>query len=188
VNAPNVGDLLAGANLTGKAYMEDLPGPCFNGAAAAGYAKKHDPFIYFDNIRNTPTRCEAIVPYSQLAVDLQASALPSYVWITPNMCHDMHDCAVASGDQWLRENVPALLNSTAFTQQRSLLAITWDEDDGGDNRVPLILAGPQVKSGYVSHTRATHYSLLKTFETALGLPSLTANDGAAQPIADVWQS
>src|SRR5205085_9211685 len=99
-----------------------------------------------------------------------------------------HDCTVASGDQWLSESVPALLASPAFTQQRSLLAVTWDEDEGADNRVPLILAGAQVKPGYVSHVAATHYSLLKTIEAAWGLPSMTANDGAAQPLADMFAS
>jgi len=110
------------------------------------------------------------------------------VWITPDMCHSMHDCGVASGDRWLAENVPPLLASAAFSRPGSILAVVWDEDDGRPgNRVPLILAGPSLKRGYVSHTPANHYSLLRTFEGALGLGSLTANDAAAQPIQDVFQ-
>ncbi|HLG70819.1 MAG TPA: alkaline phosphatase family protein [Chloroflexota bacterium] len=184
VNAPNLSDLLAGAGISGKAYMEDMPRPCFAGSAGQ-YALRHDPFMYFDDVRGDPTRCQAVVPYSQLQADMAAQQLPSFIWITPNVCHDMHDCDVATGDQWLSGIVPALLGSPAFSRQPSLLAIVWDEDDGSSgNRVPLILAGTAVKRGYVSHVPANHYSLLKTVEAAWNLPSLTANDATAQPITD----
>jgi phospholipase C len=184
VNAPNLTDLLANAGVSGKAYMEDMPRPCFSGSAGQ-YAQKHNPFIYFDDVRGDAQRCQAIVPYGQLLTDLAANQLPSFVWITPNLCHDMHDCDVATGDRWLAGVVPALLASPAFSEQPSLLAIVWDEDDGSaGNRVPLVLGGSAVKRGYVSHVPANHYSLLRTVEAAWNLPSLTANDAAAQPIVD----
>jgi phosphatidylinositol-3-phosphatase len=187
VPARNLADLLGDAGISGKAYMEDMPRPCFSGSYG-GYAQKHNPFAYFDDVRNDPQRCQSEVPYTDLATDLVANSLPAFVWITPNLCHDMHDCGVAAGDRWLADNIPPLLGSPAFTQQPSLLAIVWDEDDGGAaNRVPLILAGSQVKPGYVSHLAANHYSLLRTIEAAWGLPWLTANDAAAQPIVDVFQ-
>jgi hypothetical protein len=177
VAAPNLADLLAGAGLSGKAYMEDMPQPCFSGSRGA-YAQKHNPFAYFDDVRNDPQRCQAIVPYSQLAADQASGQLPAFIWITPNLCHDMHDCSVASGDRWLAQNIPALLGT-------GLVAIVWDEDDGSNgNHVPLILAGSAVKRGSVSHVPANHYSLLKTIETLWGLPALTANDGSAQPILE----
>ena len=164
----NISDLLAEAGMSGKAYMEDMPRPCFCGRTRT-YAQKHNP-------------------YSELAIDLAAGQLPSFIWITPNMCHDMHDCGVAAGDRWLAENIPPLLSSPAFSQRPSLLAIVWDEDDGSAaNRVPLILAGPRVKRGFVSHAPANHYSLLRTIEAIWGLPSLTANDAAALPLTDVFQ-
>jgi len=45
-----------------------------------------------------------------------------------------------------------------------------------------------VKRGYISHVPANHYSLLRTVEAAWNLPPLTANDLAAQPITDAFQS
>lgn len=184
VSARNLSDSLAESGISGKAYMEDMPRACFSGSWG-GYAQKHNPFAYFDDIRSDSQRCQAVVPYSQLSRDLAAGQLPTFIWITPNMCHDMHDCGVASGDRWLAENVPPLLDSPAFTLQPSLLAIVWDEDDGSAaNRVPLILAGSSVKRGYVSHAAANHYSLLRTMEAGLGLSPLTANDAAAQPLSD----
>ena len=189
VSARNIADLLPAAGISGSAYMEGMPAPCFKDASSGEYAQKHDPFMYYDDVRNDSARCGSVVPYSQLATDLAANNLPQYAWISPNMCHDMHDCGVAAGDQWLAANVPPLLNSPAFTQQSSLLAIVWDEDDGSaGNRVPLILAGQQVKRGYVSHVPANHYSLLRTIEAAWNLPRLTANDAAAAPISDAFLS
>jgi len=44
VNARNVVDQLEAAHFTWKAYMEDMPKPCFQGAGFDGYAKKHNPF------------------------------------------------------------------------------------------------------------------------------------------------
>lgn len=188
VQARNLSDLLADAGISGKAYMEDMPRACFKGSRG-GYAQKHNPFAYFDDIRNDPQRCQSVVPYTDLATDLASGNLPGFMWITPNLCHDMHDCDVASGDRWLADNLPPLLSSPAFTQQPSLLAVVWDEDDGSSaNRVPLILAGSSVKPGYVSHLPANHYSLLRTIEAAWGLQPLTANDAAAQPITDAFQT
>jgi phosphatidylinositol-3-phosphatase len=186
VNARNLSDLLADAGISGKAYMEGMPRACFPGSQGR-YAQKHNPFAYFDDVRNDPSRCRAVVPYSQLASDLASGSLPAFTWITPDLCHDMHDCDVGTGDRWLASNLPPLLGSEAFRQQPSMLVIVWDEDDGSAaNRVPLILTGSSVQQGYVSHTPANHYSLLRTIEAAWGLPPLTANDAAAQPITDVF--
>lgn len=188
VNARNLTDLLADAGISGKAYMEGMPRACFAGSWGR-YAQKHNPFAYFDDVRGDPNRCQAVVPYSQLASDLAAGSLPAFIWITPDLCDDMHDCGVATGDRWLAANLPPLLGSPAFSQQPSLLAVVWDEDDGSAaNRVPLVLAGSAVRQGYVSHTPANHYSLLRTIEASWNLPPLTANDAGAQPIRDVLAS
>jgi hypothetical protein len=45
------------------------------------------------------------------------------------MTDDIDDGTVAQGDTWLSGAVPTLLDSTAFTTQRSLLFIVWDEND-----------------------------------------------------------
>ena len=89
------------ADLTWKAYMEDMPKPCFRGAGSGGYAKKHNPFAYYDDVAGDPKRCRRIVPFDQLAADLKGGRLPTYVFISPNLCNDMHDCDVATGDRFL---------------------------------------------------------------------------------------
>jgi len=176
VNASNLVDQLEQAHKTWKAYMEDMPSSCFVGSSGK-YAQKHDPFIYFDNIRTNPKRCGNIVPSSNLSTDLQSTTTtPNFFFITPNICNDMHDCPVATGDTWLANNVPNILKSPAFTKQKSLLVITWDEGEtSGDNRIATLFAGSAVKQGFVSHSKYTHYSLLKTIEDVWGLPPITTN-------------
>ncbi len=92
VSGPNLVDSLEARGRSWKAYMEDMPGPCFTGAAVGGYALKHNPFLYFQDIRNNPERCQRVVPLTQLDQDLASGSVPDFAWITPNLTHDMHVC------------------------------------------------------------------------------------------------
>jgi len=188
ISATNIADNLEARGSTWKAYMEAMPSPCFIGDSYP-YAQKHNPFVYFNDIRTNTSRCRAHdVPYSQLATDLASSATtPNYAFITPDMCHDTHDCTVATGDSWLRSQVPQILNSAAFKTQRSLLALTWDEDDSsGSNRVATVFLGAGVGAGTRSGSAYNHYSLLRTIEAARGLATLTSNDAGASQMSDMF--
>ena len=69
----------------------DRSGPMLpNKTTASLYAKKHNPFVLFDDIKNNPARMANVKDYSQLSADLNGHAAPRFVWITPNQCHDMH--------------------------------------------------------------------------------------------------
>ncbi|HEX5272099.1 MAG TPA: alkaline phosphatase family protein, partial [Gemmataceae bacterium] len=180
VDAPNLVDRLESAGKTWKAYMESMPSPCYTGATSGTYAAKHNPFIYFNDVRTNPVRCAQDVPYTALSADLlTAATTPNFSWITPNLCSDMHDCSVATGDKWLQTNLPKIFASPAWTTQRSTLFLTWDEDDGSaSNHVPMIVvsSGGATPAGTVSSSTYNHYSWLKTVETAWGMPSLGSND------------
>jgi hypothetical protein len=188
VSAPNIAkDRVEASGRSWKAYMESMPKACFVGDSYP-YMQKHDPFIYFNDIRTNAAECNKVVPYSTLATDLKsAGTTPNYAWITPNMCDDMHDCSVSTGDTWLKNNVPAILNSAAFTAQNSLLVITWDEDNGSSgNHVATLVIAKSVPAGFRSGVHYTHYSLLRTVESAWGLSPLTGNDGGASPMSDFF--
>jgi len=188
ISAPSIADTLESSGSTWTAYQESMPYACYVGDSYP-YVQKHDPFIYYNDIRTNPSRCQShVVPYSQLATDLQStSTTPSFSFITPNACNDMHDCSVATGDAWLQQQVPAILNSPAFTTQHSLLALTWDEDDfTSTNQVATIFVGSYVKPGSTSATGYNHYSLVRTIEAARGLSTLTSNDAAAAPMSDMF--
>jgi len=188
VTATSIADRITASGRTWKSYEESMPTPCFVGDAYP-YAQKHDPFIYFNDIR-TSAECNNIVPFGALASDLaSASTTPNYAFITPNLCNDTHDCPVATGDHWLSQNVPAILQSPAFTQQKSVLFITYDEDENGANQVLTLVitnSAVNVPTGYRSGVAYNHYSLLKTVEWAWGLAPLTANDAAAAAMADFF--
>lgn len=188
VNAPNLIDRVEASGRSWKGYMESMPVPCTIGDAGTRYAQKHNPFIYFDDIGTNPTRCNKIVPYSELAADLTIKATtPNFVWITPNLCDDMHNCTVSTGDSWLRNNLPTILYSPAWTSQRSLLVITWDEGFGSSNQIPTLIIDPSAKPAYKSAVPYTHYSLLRTIEDSWGLQPLTKNDTSAVPMSDFWR-
>ena len=188
IDAPNLVDALEAAGKTWKSYQEDLPVPCFLGSAAGGYAAKHDPFVYFRDIRDNPSRCQQVVPLAQLADDLQAARLPDLAFVTPNLRHDMHDGSVAQGDGWLAGFLPAILASDAWRPD-GLVLITWDE--GRDNadccggatggHTPLVAISPRGKPGYHTPHPVTPYGVLRTIEEVWGLGYLghTGDPGVA---------
>lgn len=182
-------DQLQRARFAWRAYMESMPRPCFTGVSTGGYAKKHDPFMYFSQIASSPARCRNVVPLTHLASDLRHDRLPPFAWISPNLCDDGHDCSNASVDRFLGRLVPYLL---AGLGPHGVLAVVWDEGtsesgccgraQGG--RVPLILAGPQVRAGYRLSAPADHYSLLRLIEDSFGLTRLRGAGCPCTPSLD----
>ena len=194
VHAPNLVDQLEAAGKSWKAYMEDMPSPCYLGDAPPLYKQKHNPFIYYDDIRANAARCNKIVPFTQFAADLQANAVPDFAWITPNMCNDTHDCSVGDGDSWLKRWVPAILQSPAWKDQ-GVLFITYDEGTGSarccqnaaGGRIATLVISPLVRAGFSSDQPYTHYSLLRTIEAAWGMPLMgQAKCDCAPPLADFF--
>lgn len=177
VPADNLGSQLTAAKVPWRAYMENLPGACFRGSDAGGYAKKHDPFVYYTRLTAQPAACRNVVGLSALGADERRGRLPRLVWITPNLCHDMHDCSTATGDRFLSRLVPPLLTALG---PRGLLLLTWDEgssDQGccqlaAGGHIALIAAGGQARSGAVLRSTTDHYSTLQAIEDLLGLPRL----------------
>lgn len=185
-NAPNITDRITQSGRSWKMYAEDMPAPC-TAKNSGKYVVRHNPFMYYPSVTDDKASCAAhVVPLTHLAEDLKsASGLPNYVFISPNMCNDMHDCPVSTGDAWLSRQVPDILASPAFTTQNSLLVIAWDEGDDNSNKVSTIFAGPAAKNAYKSGAAFDHYSLLHTIETLWGLTPLTSNDRNAPVMSDM---
>jgi hypothetical protein len=151
---------LAAKGLTWKAYMQDMGNILPREAATCGhpaigakdntqkavvgdeYATRHDPFVYFAGIIDSPACKQNVVSFATLKGDLETVATtPNYVFITPNLCNDGHDggedgrkCVdgapggLVSADKFLSETVPMILASPAY-KQNGLLIITFDEAD-----------------------------------------------------------
>ncbi len=192
ISAPNIADRLEAGGKTWKAYAEDMPSPCYVGNTQQ-YDLNHVPFLYYDDIRTNPARCSShVVPLSQLSTDLQNNQLPNFVFITPNLCHSAHNCALSAADAWLGPLVDQLRSSPALGQNYAIW-IVFDESSsensgccglpkGAGGRVPAILISPLAKSGFTDSTPQDHYSLLKTILQAWNLPGLAHTQDAATPL------
>jgi hypothetical protein len=89
----------------------------------------------------------------------------------------------------MKQTLDPILHSPAWTTQKSLLIITWDEDTSDpDNHVATVVLGSRgtVPAGATSATRYDHYSTGRTIEAALGLPPITANDEYAATLNDAF--
>ncbi|MHB8512217.1 MAG: alkaline phosphatase family protein [Actinomycetota bacterium] len=166
VSGASLADQLDHAGVTWKAFMEGLPSNCFTGSDNGDYAKKHDPFVYFKPWVDGSSCAQRVVPLS----DLDPTNLPSFSFIIPNLCHDMHDCSVSDGDHWLKGFLPSIIGSL---QPSDVIVITFDEDDGSQsNRVATIVISPQITSGRQSSKQLSHYSLLRSIEDTFALSPL----------------
>ena len=196
-NATNIADLIESSGRTWKAYMENMPSPCYLNSHS-GYTPNHNPFIHYKDIRSNAVRCQQHdVPLTQLDSDLQNNALPSFAWITPNLCNSGHDCGAAAADKFLGLEVNKIISSPAF-DQNSLLVITFDEGTtnksccnlptSAGGRIATILISKLVKPGFQDATPYSHYSVLKTIETSWGLKLLGHSaDTKATLITAPWK-
>jgi phosphatidylinositol-3-phosphatase len=197
-----VADQLDGTGRSWKSYQEDMTTPCRHPRIGDGdttlvarkgdmYATRHNPFVYFHSIIDTP-RCAAnVVDLKALDADIAAAArTPNLVYVTPNLCHDGHDTpcvdgqpgGLVSADRFLSTWVPKILASAAYNAD-GLLVITLDESDNdassccgqqgsGGGRVGALLLSPHVGAGTTNKTPYNHSSLLCSIEDAFGVPHL----------------
>lgn len=191
--------LLNNANISWKAYQENIDGNVCPLVENGLYAPKHNPMVFFDDVTNTndphSAYCIAHVrPYPELATDLQKNTQARYNFITPNLCNDMHDTcppfndSVKQGDTWLAQNIPALLNSQAY-KNGGIVFITWDEGEGGDGPMGMIVLSPDAKGGGYSNTiHYTHSSTLRTLEEIFGVTPLLGDAAQATDLRDLFQT
>lgn len=178
VSVKTLANQLMAAGLTWKGYMEDMGNNPARESATCGhpplnardltqeaeapsvavpqgdmYATRHDPFMYFHSIIDTPACKRDVVNLRELKTDLHSVATtPNFSFITPNLCDDGHDSPCANGgagglkpiNVFLRKWIPLIMNSPAYKKD-GLIIITFDE--GGQGKVERI----------GNHTRVTVY-------------------------------
>jgi acid phosphatase len=177
--APTLATQLSTAGLSFTGFSEGLPAPGFTGCSSPDgqYARKHNPWVDFSS---TPPG--ANLPMTALPADY--AALPTVGVVIPDMCHDMHDCPVSTGDTWARDHLAGYVQWART--HNSLLVVTFDEDDGrSQNHIATVLVGPMVRAGNVAG-RADHYTLLRTVEDMYGLPALGQAAHTA-PLTGIWE-
>ncbi|MGC0416052.1 alkaline phosphatase family protein [Embleya sp. AB8] len=176
-DAPNLASELSAVGASWASYNESLPSQGSTECSSGDYAQKHNPWFGFSNVPTSTAQT-----FDQFPTDF--TTLPNVSFVVPNLCSDMHDCSVATGDTWLRDNLGAY--ATWAQTHNSLLVITFDEDNRlSGNRIPTVFSGQPVRAGSSSSTTYNHYNLLRTLEDMYGT-SHAGQAGSAADITGIW--
>ncbi|GII28232.1 alkaline phosphatase family protein [Planotetraspora mira] len=179
-SAANLASETIAAGKTWASYNEGLPSQgstvCTN--SSGKYAQKHNPWFGFKNI---PT--SSAYTFAQFPTDF--TKLPKISYVTPNLCSDMHDCSVSTGDTWVKNKLGAY--ATWAKANNSLLVVTFDEDNSlSGNKIATVVYGQPVKAGSTSATKYNHYNLLRTLEDMVGTSTHAGNAASASDITGIW--
>lgn len=157
---------LTGAGKGWRSYEESMPSNC-DPSSSGEYAVKHNPAAYYTAIRVDCQKWDE--SFTAIASDLKRNTLPSFAFVTPNLCDDMHDCPVTTGDGWLRRRVPRIMSTQAYRSGWTVIFITFDEGTSTTNHVATVVVSLATRPGTKSPLPFDHYSLLKTTEQLLGI-------------------
>ena len=173
---PQFTDELAAAGIGWNAYMQDMPAACdlTDQYGPGNYDVNHNPFMYFDSVRNNPSQCNRDVPYTQLTTDLNAGTAPPFLWVTPNTINDMHDGTPAQGDAFLQGLVTQVEASSWWTAQ-SRIVITWDEGTQSEQVLTLVVGSAHGTAA----NGGNEYGTLRGLEEAYGVGLLGASASSA---------
>jgi len=178
LDAPNLATQLLAAGRSFVGYSEGLPGAGFTGCRSGGFVQKHAPWSAFTNVPPN-----AHQPWS--AWPDRYEQLPTVAVVIPDLCNDMHDCDVATGDRWLRDHLSDYLGWART--HNSLLIVTFDESQptNATNRIVTVIDGAGIRPG-PSDQRIDHYTLLRTIEDMYALPAL-GRPADTTGIVDIWR-
>jgi phospholipase C len=172
----NLGHQLIAAGKTFAGYSQGMPSIGYTGCTSGRYARKHNPWVNFSNVPSSANK-----RFSDFPTDF--TTLPKLSFVVPDLCNDMHDCSVSTGDTWLKNHLGSY--ATWAKAHNSLLLVTFDEDDhSASNRIPTLFSGAHVATGSYSE-HVTHYTVLRTLESLTGL-GCVANSCSVSPIGDIW--
>ncbi|QNE21313.1 acid phosphatase [Kribbella qitaiheensis] len=171
----NLGKQLITAGKTFKGYSESMPSDGYTGCSSGTYRRKHNGWVNFSSVPATSN-----LRFSTFPSSTNYASLPAVSYVSPNMCNDMHDCSVGTGDTWLKNNLDAYAQWAKT--HNSLLIITFDEDNGGSsNHIFTAFVGAHTQVGSFSN-QINHYNVLSTIESATGLSHLNS----APEVTNVW--
>jgi hypothetical protein len=194
---------VAQAGGTWRSYEESMPSDCASGDTGL-YAKRHNPAAYYVSLRLGCRRWDVAMGTTgtgALHRAITRTGLPTFSFITPNLCHDMHDCAPSAADSWLAKWVPRLAATRDYGRGRTVIFILTEE--GGHHGkagqdcltssslsciVPLVVVSRSTRRGTVSRLPFTHYSLLRTTQHLLRAGPLLghASDPSTRSLAQAF--
>ncbi|MQS14570.1 acid phosphatase [Streptomyces kaniharaensis] len=178
LQGPNLASELLATGQTFASYNESIPGVGATDCRVDNYAQKHNPWFGFGNV---PTSSA----YGMDAFPTDFTTLPKVSFVIPDLCSDMHDCSVATGDSWIKANLAAYADWAK--NNNSLLVMTFDEDNKlSGNRIPTVVYGAHVAPGSSTATSYNHYDVLRTLEDLTGVNAHAGNAATANDITGIW--
>jgi phospholipase C len=171
---PSVFGQVIARHRTAKTYAEGMTKNC-QVTNTGRYAVKHNPWAYFASAGERSLCLKYDVAAGSttsgnLHRDVAAGLLPSFSMLIPDVCHDAHDCSLATADSWLKAWLRQIEAAPDYRAGRLAVIVTFDEDDRhAANHVLTAVLHP-ARRGVVVTRRLTHYSLSATASRLVGAP------------------
>jgi hypothetical protein len=142
--------------------------------SSGDFVINHTPFQYYTRTQSTLCKANAR-PFPANPADTLSA---KFNLIIPNKPHIMHlvpnttvSQRIQNGDNWAKSFIPQLLSSAQYQSGNTAIIITWDEGNGSNYYVPLIVITPSTQAGGVSSVAYNHYSVLKGVQQMVGSAS-----------------
>lgn len=193
--------LMDKAGISWKSYQEAIDGKLCPLYDSGLYTPRHNPMLYFDNVTNNndPNSKYCIThvrPFTELKAALENNRVAQYNFITPDLCHSMHNTdgcdssdSVKNGDSWLSKTIPMIMDSQAY-KEGGVIFITWDESesDNGNQPIGMLVLSPLAKGGgYSDDTTYTHSSTLRTIEEIFNLRPILGEASHSNDLRDLFK-
>jgi hypothetical protein len=188
VDQPSLAGQLEQAGLSWKSYSQSMPYagfagtcyPCNTTDPSSLYASKHNGFLNFKSVQSNPAEMQKLVPIEQLTTDLANDTAPTFSFIVPDQCHDMHgtnDCPDATtnvrvADDYVGQLVQSITSSSAWQTGQNAIVITFDEGNSSSGCCDAPTGGKIMTSVITTHgprglqysTPSNHYSMLAAIQ------------------------
>jgi hypothetical protein len=184
LDRPHLGQKLKSWKSYAEGYPKNPNAKCDLGTPIGRYARRHEPFLSFADIQDSPT-CEHITDLEDFFRDAKAHQLPDFSLVIPDLDHDAHDKPIQFANAWFEEKFSPVLEDAEFKRD-VLFIVTFDENDDNflkktGNLIYTVFWGgavtPQTVTGVYDH-----YDLLRTLEEIFDVSPMTQNDRNARPI------
>jgi acid phosphatase len=154
---------------TAGVYADTMPSRC-RLTNYGRYAVRHNPWTYFvDERRGCNSRDRRMKAFRD---DVAAGKLPRVGMLVPDVCHDAHDCSLATADTWFKAQMERVFAGPDWQSGHLAVVLTADEDDHTQGNVVLTVVIHPSQQHNVVGTRLTHYSLTRLYDEVAGLPYL----------------
>ena len=189
IETRTLADLLDERNVSWAYYAPTITGG--NGGIWSAYQA-------VSHIRYGADWSHVVSPENTILDDIKANRLPQVSYVVPNIRESDHAAVSGgAGPDWVA-TIANTIGASPYWKD-TVLVVTWDDWGGWYDhvkpphrdkmgmgfRVPLIVASPYAKPGYVSHTTYEFGSILRFIEDSFRLGSLGLTDATSNSIADV---